>query len=539
MIEKFLQKKIKSAISALGHEMAIEEVVIETTRDDKHGDYATNIAMKLAKVFKKSPRDVAQLIIDKIDRTNIYKIEIAGPGFINFFIEDLYLSKVISNIFNEQDHYGDGEKKDEIINIEFVSANPTGRLHLGHARGAALGDSLARLLIKDGYNVIREFYVNDAGVQINNLGESLYIRYLNLHGIEANLPEDAYYSLDLVDVAKKINEEIGAKYINDKEAGEHYFAKKGSDLFLEIIKEDLARFLVFFDIYSYETKVKEGNSLDQLIKDLAQYIYEEEGALFLKTSMFGDDKDRVIVKSNGEHTYFLPDIQYHRSKVRTQNTKLINIFGADHHGYISRMKAALQMFNYDENILDVIIMQLVRLIKDGKELKMSKRTGNAVTLDELIDDVGVDAARYFFIAKSAGTHFDFDLDLAVSKSNANPVFYAQYAHARLSAVLERGKEFGFKTDNIALSEIGERNLIKHLIAYPLMIKDSAKTREPYKVANYIQQLAAYIHSFYTESKIVDETNIELSKARLSLAKAAKLVMKNALHLIGVSAPDKM
>lgn len=539
MIEKLLQTKIKDAVSRLGHDVEIEEIVIETTRDDKHGDYATNIAMKLAKVLKKSPREIAQLIIDKIERTNINKIEVAGPGFINFFIDDLYLSKVIGSVLDLKERYGDGEKKEEIINIEFVSANPTGRLHLGHARGAALGDSLARLLIKDGYDVIREFYVNDAGVQINNLGKSLYVRYLNLHGIAAKLPEDAYHSLDLIEVAQKINEEIGAKYINDKEEGERYFAEKGSELFLEIIKDDLARFAVVFDVYSYETKVKEENPLTELIKDLDQYIYKEEGALFLKTSLFGDDKDRVIVKSNGEHTYFLPDIQYHRLKVRTKNTKLINIFGADHHGYITRMKAALRMFDYDENILDVIIMQLVRLIKDGQELKMSKRTGTAVTLDELMDDVGVDAARYFFIAKSATTHFDFDLDLAVSKSNANPVFYAQYAHARLSAVLERGKEFGFKTDNIALSELGERNLLKHLIAYPLMIKDSAKTREPYKVANYIQQLAAYIHSFYTESKIVDETNIELSKARLSLAKAAKLVMKNALHLIGVSAPDKM
>lgn len=539
MIEKILQTKIKDAISGLGHDVLLTDIVIETTRDDKHGDYATNIAMKLAQVFKKNPRDIAQLIIEKIDRTHINKIEVAGPGFINFFIDDLYLSQVITDIFHLKDHYGDGEKKDEVINIEFVSANPTGRLHLGHARGAALGDSLARLLIKDGYNVIREFYVNDAGVQINNLGASLYIRYLNLHGIAAELPEDAYHSADLIAVAQKLNEEIGAKYINDKELGERYFAKKGSDLFLEIIKDDLARFRVLFDIYSYETKVKEDNPLDELIKKLDQYIYQEEGALFLKTSLFGDDKDRVIVKSNGEHTYFLPDIQYHLIKLRNENTNLINIFGADHHGYITRMKAALQMFNYDENILDVIIMQLVRLIKDGAELKMSKRTGTAVTLDELIDDVGVDAARYFFIAKSASTHFDFDLDLAVSKSNANPVFYAQYAHARLSAVLERGKEFGFKTDNLVLSELGERNLIKHLIAYPLMIKDSARTREPYKVANYIQQLAAYIHSFYTESKIVDETNIELSKARLSLAKAAKLVMKNALHLIGVSAPDKM
>ncbi|HZJ89855.1 MAG TPA: arginine--tRNA ligase [Bacilli bacterium] len=539
MIEKILQTKIKDAISGLGHDVLLTDIVIETTRDDKHGDYATNIAMKLAQVFKKNPRDIAQLIIEKIDRTHINKIEVAGPGFINFFIDDLYLGQVITDIFHLKDHYGDGEKKDEVINIEFVSANPTGRLHLGHARGAALGDSLARLLIKDGYNVIREFYVNDAGVQINNLGASLYIRYLNLHGIAAELPEDAYHSADLIAVAQKLNEEIGAKYINDKELGERYFAKKGSDLFLEIIKDDLARFRVLFDIYSYETKVKEDNPLDELIKKLDQYIYQEEGALFLKTSLFGDDKDRVIVKSNGEHTYFLPDIQYHLIKLRNENTNLINIFGADHHGYITRMKAALQMFNYDENILDVIIMQLVRLIKDGAELKMSKRTGTAVTLDELIDDVGVDAARYFFIAKSASTHFDFDLDLAVSKSNANPVFYAQYAHARLSAVLERGKEFGFKTDNLVLSELGERNLIKHLIAYPLMIKDSARTREPYKVANYIQQLAAYIHSFYTESKIVDETNIELSKARLSLAKAAKLVMKNALHLIGVSAPDKM
>lgn len=539
MIEIFLKTKIKKAITSLDHQISLEQITIETARDDKHGDFATNIAMQLAREFKTNPRVVAEQIIKNIDKTFITKIEIAGPGFINFFIEDTYLGKVVDEVITLKDNYGDGEKKQTPINIEFVSANPTGRLHLGHARGAALGDSLARLLTKDGYDVIREFYVNDAGVQINTLGESLYVRYLNLHNIARKLPEDGYYSLDLVDVAKQLNKEIGDLYVNDEDKGVLYFSKSGSDAFLQIIKEDLARFAVVFDKYSYETVVKENYPLSNLLEKLNKYTYVEESALFLKTTLFGDDKDRVIVKSNGEHTYFLPDIQYHLTKLNNSKTKLINIFGADHHGYVTRMKAALQMFGYPEDVLDVIIIQMVRLIKDGKELKMSKRTGTSVTLDELIDEVGADAARYFFIAKSATTHFDFDIDLALSKSNANPVFYAQYAHARLSAVINRGQKLGIKTKDISLSAVSERNLIKQLIAYPSTVKDSAATREPYKIANYIQQLAASIHSFYTESKIVDETNIELSKARLGLAKAAKIVMKNALHLIGVTAPDTM
>lgn len=539
MIEIFLKTKIKKAITSLDHQISLEQITIETARDDKHGDFATNIAMQLAREFKTNPRAVAEQIIKNIDKTFITKIEIAGPGFINFFIEDTYLGKVVDEVITLKDNYGDGEKKQTPINIEFVSANPTGRLHLGHARGAALGDSLARLLTKDGYDVIREFYVNDAGVQINTLGESLYVRYLNLHNIARKLPEDGYYSLDLVDVAQQLNKEIGDLYINDEDKGVRYFSKSGSNAFLQIIKEDLARFAVVFDKYSYETVVKENYPLSNLLEKLNKYTYVEESALFLKTTLFGDDKDRVIVKSNGEHTYFLPDIQYHLTKLNNSKTKLINIFGADHHGYVTRMKAALQMFGYPEDVLDVIIIQMVRLIKDGKELKMSKRTGTSVTLDELIDEVGADAARYFFIAKSATTHFDFDIDLALSKSNANPVFYAQYAHARLSAVIKRGQKLGIKTKDISLSAVSERNLIKQLIAYPSIVKDSATTREPYKIANYIQQLAASIHSFYTESKIVDETNVELSKARLGLAKAAKIVMKNALHLIGVTAPDTM
>ncbi len=539
MIENFLQTKIQTAIKDLGYEIAKSEIVIETARDHKHGDYATNVAMKLAGTLKKAPRDIAKHIIEKLDKTHVDKVEIAGPGFINFFISDVYLSEVITQIFNKKHNYGQGAMKNTTINVEFVSANPTGRLHLGHARGAAVGDALARLLTKAGYDVIKEFYVNDAGVQINNLGASLYIRYLNLHGIDEKLPEDAYHSLDLVDVATLLNAEVGDKYVNDREAGEAYFATRGSEVFLDIIKEDLKLFDVIFDKYSYETVVKANNPLDELIKDLSKYTYKDEGALFLQTSLFGDDKDRVIVKSNGEHTYFLPDIAYHLTKLENKQTQLINIFGADHHGYITRMQAALKMFGYPSDVLHVLIIQMVRIIKDGEELKMSKRTGNAITLYELIEEVGVDAARYFFVAKAASTHFDFDLDLAVSKSNANPVFYAQYAHARLNGVLDRGKDIPKVSKKAVLSTLEERYLLKQLIAYPSVISDAARTREPYKIANYIQNIATAIHSFYTESRIVDATNIPLSQARLDLARAAQIVLKDALHLLGVSAPDKM
>lgn len=539
MIDIRLQELIKTATVKLGLDIDQDTIVIETSKDSAHGDYATNIAMQLARPLRKNPRQVASLLIEAMDQKPFDKIEIAGPGFINFFLKPETLAKYITTIFEEGSNFGNGHKKNQKVNIEFVSANPTGKLHLGHARGAAVGDTLARLFIKSGYDVTREFYVNDAGIQINNLGKSLYVRYLNLFGIKKELPEDAYHSTDLIAIAESLKKEIGDKYIEESEEGLEYFKLAGTNKFLEIIKNDLRNFDVVFDVYSFETKVREGDTIPKLLEKLAPFTHEEEGATFLNTSVFGDDKDRVIIKSNGDFTYFLPDIAYHLDKLRRGSSLLIDVLGADHHGYISRMKAALQIFGYPADTLEVQIIQMVRIIKDGQELKMSKRTGNAITLEELCEEVGVDAARYFFLAKSASTHFDFDLDLATESSSANPVYYAQYAHARLSAVLVRGEKYTIDKGGQGLTEKAELDLIKQLIAYPSAVSDATMTREPYKIANYIQKLASLVHSFYTEVRILDESNVQLTSARLGLSIAAQIVLKDALTLLGVSAPQTM
>lgn len=539
MVEIYLQTLVQDAANHLGVSLSLNEIVIETSKDSAHGDYATNIAMQLARPLKKSPRAIAELLLPHLQTHNIAKIEIAGPGFINFFLSPTYLGSFLQTIISEGKDYGKGSPKEERINIEFVSANPTGRLHLGHARGAALGDTMARLYEKAGHEVTREFYVNDAGVQINNLGASLYVRYLNLFGYEKELPADGYFSLDLVTIATKIKEEIGDKYVEESEEGTIFFRKRGSTLFLEMIRDDLKEYGVIFDKYSFETKIKENDAINKVLAKLKPYTYEEGGALFLKTSEFGDDKDRVIIKSNGDYTYFLPDIAYHLDKMSRGFTKLINLFGADHHGYIGRMKAALQMFGYAPDVLDVEIIQMVRIIKDGEEMKMSKRTGNAITLNDLMEDVGVDAARYFFVSKSGSSHFDFDLDLAASATSANPLYYAKYAHARLSTVLERGKIYGIDESGTKLQESAEIDLIKQLIAFTDAVKDAALSREPYKMTNYIQKLSSDIHHFYTECRILDESEPALTKARLGLARASQIVLQNALTLIGVSAPHSM
>ena len=539
MIDIYLQQVIKKATVKLGLDIDQDTIVIETSKDSQHGDYATNIAMQLARPLRKNPREVASLLIETMDKSAFDKVEVAGPGFINFFLKPETLSKYVATIFKEGSDFGKGAPKGKQVNIEFVSANPTGKLHLGHARGAAVGDSLARLFIKSGYDVVREFYVNDAGVQINNLGASLYVRYLNLFGIDKEIPEDGYHSADLIAIAKSLKTKVGDKYVKESEAAFDYFKLAGTNKFLDIIKEDLHNFDVTFDVYTFETKVKAGNVIPELLEKLEPYTYLEEGATFLKTSDFGDDKDRVIVKSNGEHTYFLPDIAYHLDKLKRGSSLLIDVLGADHHGYIGRMKAALQMFGYPEDSLEVQIIQMVRIIQDGQELKMSKRTGNAITLEELCEEIGGDAARYFFIAKSASTHFDFDLDLALEQSSANPVYYAQYAHARLSSVLARGAKYKIDKTGKGLVEPAELNLIKQLIAYPSAISDATMTREPYKIANYIQRLASLVHTFYTEARILDESNVALTSARLGLSKAAQIVLKDALTLLGVSAPETM
>lgn len=537
-IEQNLKTKLQTALKKLGVDLSLDEIIIEHSKDKSHGDFASSVALKLAKQLHNSPVNIANNIKDNIDMSDIEKIEIAGPGFINFFIESSSLSNVINTIINEGDNYGRAARNNIKINVEFVSANPTGNLHLGHARCAAIGDSICRLYDAAGYDVSREFYVNDAGVQINHLRDSIKARYHTLLGDKMEVPSDGYLGSDIIDVAKIMIEEVGDKYLKDSPEADLYFRNRGMELELNKIKKDLDLFRVKFDIYSFESDIRKNGAVEETIKEYSKYIYEQDGALFLKTTEFLDDKDRAIRKSNGEYTYFMPDIVYHLNKLSRNYDYLIDILGADHHGYINRMKSALMMKGYQKDTLEVELVQVVRLIRDGEEVKMSKRSGNAVTLRELCEDVGVDAVRYFFVERAASSHLDFDLNLALKKSNENPMYYAQYAYARLSSVLEKNKDLSLDSNLDNLTTQYETDLLKTMMEFPNVVKQSAKERNPSKIAKYTNQLASQIHSFYTECRIIGE-DIELTKSRVALSKAASTVMKNALNLLGVSAPNKM
>ena len=537
-LKEVLKIKIQKALKELNVDLALDEIVIENSKDPAHGDYATNVAMKLARTFAKSPRDVASLIIEKLDKEQIDHIEIAGPGFINFYLKHDSLANVVGKIISLDQDYGRGEKKNKKINVEFVSANPTGDLHVGHARGAAIGDAISRILTFDGYDVTREYYINDAGNQIDHLGESLIERYKELLGLPFELPEDGYHGQDVAIVAKRIKDEFGDKLLDRPNVLE-FFKEKGMEFELDKIKEDLANYNVTFDVFSSEKAIRGNNAIDNEIKFLEKHVYEEDGALVLKTTDFLDDKDRVIRKSNGEYTYFMPDIVYHVNKLSRGFDQLIDVLGADHHGYINRMKSALMMHGYKADALEVELIQMVRFIKDGKEMKASKRTGDAITLREICEDVGVDAMRYFFAMRAASAHLDFDMNLAIEQSSNNPVYYAQYAHARLCSILEQGKDIPLDNKASLLEKPSEMSLLKHLANFPNVVNDAAKERAPYKITNYIHDLAGLIHEFYTECRVIDRDNKALSSSRLALCKASEQVMKNALNLIGVSAPEHM
>ena len=540
-IEIKLKELVKKGLSNLGVEVDLSSIVIERSKDKSHGDYATTVALQMARTLHKSPREIANQLVEHLKADFVSNIEIAGPGFINFFVKSDSLSSVIKTIIELGDNYGQLEAKNEDkINVEFVSANPTGDLHLGHARGAAIGDSICRLYKKAGYNVTREYYVNDAGNQINNLAKSLRVRYheaLNDNSLE--FPEDGYHGEDLVNIAKIMVEEVGDKYLVDSDEAFNYFKTRGTELELAKLIKDLEMFRVSFDVFSSELAIRNAGKVEKVLEDLKPYIYENENATFLRTTAISDDKDRVLIKSDGAYTYLLPDIAYHQDKLQRGFTKLIDCLGADHHGYIERMKSSLVMLGYQKEALEIELIQMVRLFKDGKEYKMSKRTGNAVSMKELCEEVGVDAVRYFFVSRASSSHLDFDLDLASKMESSNPVYYAQYAHARLCAVKEKAKDYALDYEGKLLGNPKEVSLLKILVDFPKEVGQSAIARTPYKMTNYIQKLATAIHEFYSECRVIDDSNLELTASRLALAEASRIVMKNALELIGVNAPWKM
>lgn len=539
--EKELQLILAEAAKKLGLEIKPEEIVIERSKDPSHGDYATNLAMKSAKAFHKAPKQIAEDLLKEISSDKIEKIEIAGPGFINFFMKAESLNSIVKTILDEGEHYGDGEKKNIKINVEFVSANPTGDLHLGHTRGAALGDSIANLYAKAGYDVTREYYVNDCGNQVEHLGHSIRERYHELYGETPNFAEDDYHGVDLIKIAQSIKDEYGDKYLTDTPESHDFFIHYGIEKELDKIRKDMADFDVKFDKFSFESDIRKGNTIEDTIAFLREkgYVYEKDGATYLKTTDFLDDKDRPIIKADGKYTYFMPDICYHYDKLSRGYDLLIDCLGADHFGYLNRMRSAIMMKGYSSDVIDFEIYQIVKVFKDGEEVKMSKRTGKGITHRELIEEVGKDAVRYFFCERSSDAHLDFDMNLATSKSKDNPVYYAQYASARCASVLDMGKDIAIDPSAKGLTNEKEGDILKHLSVFPSIINSAATARAPYKVAGYIHDLAKLIHEYYAANRIIDRDNIELTSSRLALMKACQIVLKNALALLGVSAPEKM
>ena len=521
-------------------------IMLEIPKDNKNGDYSTNIAMRLTKQLQKKPQEIAGIIREALmqELNIIDKIEIAGPGFINFWLKKESMANIINTIIDMKDEYGSSNTgKGKKYLEEYVSANPTGPLHCGHARGAAWGDSVARIMNKAGFAVSREYYINDAGAQILNLGKSLLARYRELFGLEFTLPEDGYHGPDVIEIAKQIKEKDGDKYLHmPEDEAIRTFMDLGKNLELERIKKDLEYYGCSFDSWISEQWIVDQGLVEKAVEkmDKMGLLYEKDGAIWFAASKYGDDKDRVLKKSDGYYTYMTPDIANHLYKYDRGYEYLVNIWGADHHGYIPRMKAAMEALGYPRDNLQVDLCQMVRMVENGEEVKMSKRTGNAITLRELCDDIGVDCTRYFFLSKALDTHMDFDLTLARTRNNDNPVYYAQYAYARICSVLRQAADGYHKQDSYTLlNDPKEIDLIKHITSFTDVVADAAINRSPNKICNFIQKLAQYFHSFYGACKINDQSNPELTNERLALADATRITLKNALDLLGVSAPEQM
>ncbi|MFC4736471.1 arginine--tRNA ligase [Bacillus daqingensis] len=549
-IKETLKQELQQAVTAAGLASAeeIPDVVIETPKDKEHGDFATNLAMQLARVAKKAPRAIADDIAANInyEAAAIDKLDIAGPGFINFFMKKDYLSDIVKTALTMDEAFGTSDigagKK---VQVEFVSANPTGTLHLGHARGAAVGDTLSNILTKAGYDVAREYYINDAGNQIDNLVLSLEARYLQEIGEDAEMPADGYHGSDIIGFAKEIAESYGDRFKDaDVDKRRAFFRDYGLKRETDKLKDDLADFRVMFDNWFSESSLYEEEKIQPVLDKLAANgeTYEKDGALWFRSTAYGDDKDRVLIKQDGTYTYLTPDIAYHQDKLNRGFEELINIWGADHHGYIPRMQAAIQALGYGKEQLTVQIIQMVNLFENGEKVKMSKRTGNAVTMRELMEEVGIDATRYFFAMRAAETHLDFDLTLAKSESNENPVYYVQYAHARICSMLRQAAEKGLKPDHEAdlsvLTSEKDQDLMKKIGEYPEAVADAAKRHAPHRMTNYVYDLAQTLHSFYNAEKVLTDDE-QLTKARLALVEAVRITLHNALSDIGVSAPEKM
>ena len=524
------------------------DVLLEVPPQKEFGDFATNIAMQSARIAHKSPRMIADILLKHLDAPWLEKAEVAGAGFINFFLKHDIIYDTLCHILEQGKQYGQAPlRAEDTVQVEYVSANPTGPLHVGHGRGAAYGSALVNLLRAAGYNVQSEYYINDAGNQMNNLAASVNARYLELLGKKAEIPENGYHGADIIDTARAIIEQDGDKYLQmDEKDRLEIFKNRAYEEKLKALKRDLESFNVTFDKW-----VSERTLHPEAIKKACETLkgngnmYEKDGALWLKSTAYGDDKDRVVIRDNGVPTYLAADIAYHKNKYERQFKKLINIWGADHHGYVARVKAAMAALGLDPNQLEILLLQMVSLFRNGELVKMSKRTGQAITLNELIEEVGTDAARYFFIMRSLDTQLDFDLDLAKSHSNENPVYYIQYANARIFSiykqVAENGDVFDMTWKNTKwdkLKEERELALIKKMAAYPEEIRKAAADRAPHRIAHFAYEMAGLFHAFYNNCHII-QTDKELEEARLALVTAVQITIANCLAVLGISAPETM
>lgn len=525
--------------------------IIEKPSDKKNGDFSTNIAMASARCYHKAPKMIAESIVNSLDLdgTLIDRAEIAGPGFINFYLSDDYYSRIVLDAVEQGENYGrsdygNGKK----MLVEFVSANPTGPMHIGNARGGAIGDCLASVLDAAGYYVQREFYINDAGNQIEKFATSLEVRYLQLCGKEIEMPEDAYHGADITEHAKAFYKINGDKYA-DTESKERRDALVGYALPKNIdgLERDLKKYRIVYDKWFRESSLHNDGSVQKVINTLKEkgVTYEQDGALWFKASEFGNDKDIVLVRANGLPTYIVPDIAYHYNKLVTRGyDKAIDVLGADHHGYVPRMKAALTALGLDADRLDAVIMQMVRLVRDGETIKLSKRSGKAITLNTLLEEVPIDAARFFFNLREPNSHFDFDLELAAKQSSENPVYYVQYAHARICSILNKAKEQGFEMTIPSVEELNalnsseERELISHLANLTDEIISAAKGYDPAKITHYVVELATLFHKFYNAQRVMVDDK-KLMNARLYLCTAVKSTIKNILTMLKIDAPESM
>lgn len=551
LILESLREKVCEALRSFDSSWEHVEFVVEPTREKKHGDFATNVAFLLARIAKRPPREVAQDLRGVLQEllSGMARVEVAGGGFINFILEDGFLLKLLARVLEEDERFGEIDLgKGKRIQVEFVSVNPTGPLHVGHGKCAAFGDALARILKKAGFQVEKEYYINDAGKQIELLGASLEARFRQLLGEEADIPEGGYRGEYLVDIARELFKERGAALLHlPEEERARVFREYAVGKILENIRRDLDDFRVSFDVWFSERSLYENGEVEYVLSLLRErgYTYEKDGALWLRTTLWGDDKDRVLVRENGAPTYFASDIAYHWNKWKRGFERVIDIWGADHHGYIPRMYAAMRALGLPEDFLEVFIVQFVTLLRGGQPERMSTRQGEFVPLRSLIDEVGVDVARYYFLMRDPEAHLEFDVEEAKRQSMDNPVYYVQYAHARIVSVFrearKRGVEWAPSAEALChgFENEEERDIARAIVYFPEVVKQSALLRQPYLLCNYLHDLAGTFHAFYNLHRILDEENTPRTAFRLTLCRLTQIVLRNALELLGISVPESM